>query len=74
MQDALRRYADKVRRIAMLGCTCFIDDLDEVLSDPAFPPINRILFHSNGAPSVMRHYPICTTWEKIQAEVFGGSD
>src|SRR5947209_6805143 len=36
--------ADKLRRIAALECTCFIDDLEEVLNDPSFPPIKRILF------------------------------
>jgi hypothetical protein len=30
--------ADKLTRIATLGCTHFIDDLPEFLSDPGFPP------------------------------------
>ncbi len=30
--------AEKLRRIAELGCTDFVDDLPEVLADPAFPP------------------------------------
>jgi hypothetical protein len=62
--------ADKLRRIAMLGCTHFIDDLEEVLSDPAFPPIHRILFRAQDVPGSSPRYPICATWDKIQAEVF----
>lgn len=64
--------ADKLRRIAMLGCTHFIDDLEEVLSDPAFPPIHRVLFASGHIPSGAPSYPICATWKKIEAEVFSG--
>jgi hypothetical protein len=63
--------ADKLRRIAALGCTHFIDDLEEVLSDPTFPPTNRILFCTHGVARGAPSYPICATWEKIQEEVFG---
>jgi hypothetical protein len=60
--------ADKLRRIALLGCTHFIDDLEEVLNDPGFPPIKRILFGPAGGALP---YPICPTWKNIEAEVFG---
>src|SRR5262245_26350837 len=44
--------ADKLARIAALGCTHFIDDLEEVLTDPDFPPgVTRILF-SDGKPAI----------------------
>ena len=37
--------AEKLRRIAALSLTHFIDDLEEVLTDPDFPPdVKRILF------------------------------
>jgi hypothetical protein len=37
--------AAKRARIALLGCTHFIDDLPEFLADPDFPPgVQRILF------------------------------
>jgi hypothetical protein len=72
--------ADKLRRIALTGCTHFIDDLEEVLSDPAFPPIDRILFASASLPSPgagraredagATPYPVCATWSNIEAEVF----
>jgi hypothetical protein len=63
--------SEKLRRISMLGCTHFIDDLEEVLSDPEFPPINRILFAPRDVPRDGLCYPACATWEKIEAEVLG---
>src|SRR5262249_31692105 len=69
--------ADKLRRIALIGCTHFIDDLEEVLSDPEFPRIERILFASspvtaedNEGADAGRPFPICTSWDEIEAEVF----
>lgn len=42
--------ADKLARIATLGCTHFIDDLPEFLSDPGFPAgVERLLFAPAGA-------------------------
>src|ERR1700704_1265663 len=42
--------ADKLKRIAALNCTYFIDDLEEVLTDPDFPPgVNRVLFGASGS-------------------------
>jgi hypothetical protein len=37
--------AGKLARIAALGCRAFVDDLPELLGDPAFPAgVRRILF------------------------------
>jgi hypothetical protein len=63
--------AEKIQRIAGLGLTHFIDDLEEVLSDPDFPAgVERILFADSGndghAP-----YIICPTWRDIEERVFG---
>jgi hypothetical protein len=63
--------AEKLRRIASLECTHFIDDLEEVLDDPMFPPIKRILFARSRSSGGAFPYPICPTWEEIKAEVFG---
>lgn len=50
--------ADKLARIAALQLTHFIDDLDEVLSDPAFPAgVRGIHFRDS--------------WEAVQQDVFG---
>jgi hypothetical protein len=62
--------AEKLERIASLGCTYFIDDLEEVLEDPDFPAgISRILFSQSklvrAAP-----YTVCTSWRQIEEHVF----
>ena len=44
--------AEKVKRIAALSLTHFIDDLSEVLTDPYFPPnVERILFGDTARPA-----------------------
>jgi len=60
--------AEKLERIAALQCTHFIDDLEEVLLDPGFPPgVNRVLFGASGAlPDVA----ICPSWRRIAETVF----
>jgi len=61
---------DKLARIAALGCTHFIDDLEEVLVDPAFPArVIRILF-SDRARS-RPPFVVCPTWQHIEQQVFG---
>jgi hypothetical protein len=65
--------ADKLDRISRIGCTHFIDDLEEVLSDPGFPPINRILFSVHGLACAASLFPTCATWSQIEAEIFGAN-
>jgi len=63
--------AEKLDRIAALGCTHFIDDLEEVLCDPEFPPrVKRILF-TDGVP-LQRTLPcaVCLSWAEIADVVF----
>ena len=65
--------AEKLARIAALGLTHFIDDLEEVLTDPGFPPdVKRILFADDGQ-SPAASYISCSTWREIEAHVFGGA-
>jgi hypothetical protein len=60
---------DKIARIAEVGCTHFIDDLEEVLSDPTFPSgVERILF-SDVAPASVPCI-VCPTWRHIEERVF----
>ena len=62
--------AEKLERIASLRCTHFIDDLEEVLEDPDFPPdISRILFSQN-KPIGVAPYAICASWQQIEEVVF----
>lgn len=47
--------AEKIARIVALHCTHFVDDLEEVFDDPAFPPdVQRFLFVTGTAPQ--SHY------------------
>lgn len=62
--------AEKLGRIAALSLTHFIDDLEEVLTDPGFPPnIKRILFADDRQP-VGAPYVVCRTWRDIEEQVF----
>jgi hypothetical protein len=62
--------AEKLARIAALGCHWFIDDLAEVLADQAFPPgVRRVLFgHAQGASAPGF---VCPTWREIEERIFG---
>jgi hypothetical protein len=63
----------KLGRIVSLGLTHFIDDLEEVLTDPGFPPhVKRILFAGDGRPRTVP-YTSCSTWREIERQVFGGA-
>lgn len=61
---------DKIARIAALNCGFFIDDLEEVLSDPAFPDgVTRVLLaeRANGDARSLIH---CRTWRDVTGVVF----
>jgi hypothetical protein len=65
--------ADKLERIATLSLTHFIDDLEEVLTDPEFPPqVERILL-AGQAQLAAAPYVCCSTWYDIERHVFGGA-
>jgi len=60
--------AEKLKRIAALKFTYFIDDLEEVLTDPSFPPgVNRVLFGTTGSSA---NLVICSSWQRIAKTVF----
>ena len=64
--------SEKLRRIAALNCSCFIDDLEEVLTDPEFPAgVERILFGASG-PSP--RFTACPSWQQISKVVIEGDD
>jgi hypothetical protein len=65
--------SEKLARISALGCTHFIDDLAEVLEDPAFPErVTRILFSPDGTDDRALAYFVCRTWRDVEERVFGG--
>jgi hypothetical protein len=65
--------AEKLKRIAALSLTYFIDDLEEVLTDCDFPPnVERILF-ADGTQPASSSYTRCATWRDVERQVFGGA-
>lgn len=58
--------ADKVARIAALGCTHFVDDLEEVFAEPSFPKdVTRILYDPAGCAKALPGVLRVATWQDI---------
>lgn len=58
----------KLARIAELGCTHFIDDLPELLTDPRFPAnVRRILFDPHGQHGVPPYLDLLSSWHAAPA-------
>jgi hypothetical protein len=54
----------KLERIGLLGCAAFVDDLPEVLTEPAFPrDTHKVLFDPGGIDDCDRDYARVTSWE-----------
>jgi len=63
--------SEKLSRIGELACDVFVDDLEEVLSDPQFPPfVRRILLSERAERRDDLPYEICRDWAAIQETVF----
>ncbi len=63
--------AEKVDRIGSLGCSHFIDDLEEVLLAPGFPDnVDRILFDPDGRTSDDRGLSRHSDWKSIEHALF----
>jgi hypothetical protein len=61
---------EKLDRIARLACTHFIDDLEEVLTDPAFPRGVARLLLGHPTDAAAASCRACPTWGAIEAAVF----
>jgi hypothetical protein len=62
---------EKLQRIVRTGCTHFIDDLPELLADPAFPiGVKAILFDSNGEKEGGLTFDKTGTWKEIERYLF----
>ena len=60
--------AEKIERIRLLGCAAFVDDLEEIFTDPAFPDgVTRILYGAGRAPGA--GIIACPTWQEVGATV-----
>lgn len=59
---------EKLHRIGAAGCTHFIDDLPEFLSEPGFPDgVERILFDPNDRHSAEHRFQRATSWTEISS-------
>jgi hypothetical protein len=63
--------ADKIARIVALHCTHFIDDLEEVLNDPAFPPDVEKFLIGDAAEMPGGAYRRVASFHEIADELFG---
>ena len=63
--------SEKLARIASLSCTHFVDDLEEVLSDPGFPPgVQRILLSDVVRTQGLMPFIVCASWRDIGEQIF----
>jgi len=62
---------EKLGRIASLGFTYFVDDLEEVLTDPGFPrSVSGLLYAEGSAVRADAPYMICPSWRHIEEKIF----
>ncbi|HUI07363.1 MAG TPA: phosphotransferase [Verrucomicrobiae bacterium] len=62
--------AEKIEAIKRLGCTVFVDDLEETYLEPSFPPeIEKVLFAPHGHPPLPGVH-VCRSWSDIREHVF----
>ena len=60
----------KVKRIAALGCTHFVDDLIEVFDEPNFPEnTRRYLFNANADALPESGAMACRSWQAIGSQI-----
>jgi hypothetical protein len=61
---------EKLQRIGELGCTHFIDDLPELLAEPAFPPrVEGILFDPKNEYPNITQFRRVGSWHTIEKEL-----
>jgi hypothetical protein len=63
--------AGKIARIAAIGCSHFIDDLEEVFLEPAFPPsVHRILYAPGPSIVSTASARVMRSWEDVREYFF----
>lgn len=66
---------EKIAKIAALGCGVFIDDLEEVLTDPAFPAATqRVLFAAEEDAIEHDGIVVREAWDEIARDLLGAAD
>ena len=64
--------SDKVARIISLGCTHFIDDLEEVFAEKRFPDdIMKILYSSFRPCNLPDGVVLADSWKQVESLVYG---
>lgn len=64
--------AEKIARIKAEACTHFVDDLDEVFQDPAFPPnIRRYLYDAGGGHATPGPWLRVQHWREVADDLRG---
>jgi hypothetical protein len=67
--------SEKIAMISALGCGLFIDDLEEVFADPAFPAnVTRVLFNTDDEAPSDRAIVVRSTWPEIGRFVLEETD
>ncbi len=65
---------EKIGHIRALGCTTFIDDLEEVFSESEFPAdVDRILFAPQRQSAAPAGVKVLTSWAQIENHVFAST-
>lgn len=63
---------EKIGRIQELGCTHFIDDLEETFLEPSFPwNVEKILYSPHRHPSALSDVKAFASWWQIHEYFFG---
>ena len=61
----------KIARILQLGCTAFIDDLEETFAEPEFPSaVDKILYAPQGPVSRVSAVRTMASWQEICDALF----
>ena len=63
---------EKIKRIECLGCTHFIDDLEEIFLEDSFPTYVKKILYSPHAPVALADVMALTTWQEINHYFFDG--
>lgn len=65
----------KLERITKLGCTHFVDDLEETFLDESFPSnVEKILFSPHGGCQAMTDVKVVSTWSELAGHLFDAND
>jgi hypothetical protein len=66
---------EKIELVRMLGCTHFIDDLEETFLEETFPAnVEKILFAPYRQPETLPGVKVLRAWQEINDYFFSGTD